>query len=134
MADFQPGYPTGWTKLGPALNNFCILLNPLLFYITAKSKCQVLDCQGSWEQIINNILEISQVSSFKIAGNGPWTTIVLRFHECMADASVSPIHRSTPQSCYRRKPPIQMWMDRERMEQHRILSAEKIVHENNSSR
>ena len=86
------------------------------------------------EQTINNILEISQLSSFKIAGNGPRTTIVLRFDECMADASVSPIHRSTPRNCYRRKPPIQMRRDRERMEQHRNFSAEKIVHENNSSR
>ena len=86
------------------------------------------------EQTINNILDISQLTSFKIAGNGPWTTIVLRFDECMADASVSPIHRSTPQSCYRRKPPIQMRRDRERIEQHRNSSADKIVHENNSSK
>ena len=88
------------------------------------------------EQTISNILDISQLSSFKIAGNGPRTTIVLRFDECMADASVSPIHRSTPQSCYRRKPPIQMRRDRDRdrMEQHRNLPAEKIVRENNSSR
>ena len=83
------------------------------------------------EQTINNILDISQLTSFKIAGNGPWTTIV---DECMADASVSPIHRSTPQSCYRRKPPIQMRRDRERIEQHRNSSADKIVHENNSSK
>ena len=44
-----------------------------------------------------------------------------------------PIHRSTPRSCYPRKPPIQMRRDRERMEQHRNSSAEKIVLENNSS-
>ena len=77
------------------------------------------------EQTISNILDISQLSSFKIAGNRPRTTIVLRFDE---------IHRSTPQSCYRRKPPIQMRRDRARMEQHRNLPAEKIVRENNSSR
>ena len=76
------------------------------------------------EQTISNILDISQLSSFKIAGNGPRTTILLRFDECMADASVSPIHRSTPRSW---KPPIQMRRDRDRMEQHRNLAAEKIV-------
>ena len=88
------------------------------------------------KQTISNILDISQLSSFKIAGNGPRTPIVLRFDECMADASVSPIHRSTPQSCYRTvgSPPIQMRRDRDRMEQHRNLPAEKIVRENNSSR
>ena len=86
------------------------------------------------EQTISNILDISQLSSFKKAGKGPRATIVLRFDECMADASVSPIHRSTPQSCYRRKPPIQMRRDRDRMEQHKNLPAEKIVRENNSSR
>ena len=86
------------------------------------------------EQTISNILDISQLSSFKIAGNGPRTTIVLRFDDCMADASVSPIHRSTPQSCYRRNPPIQIRRDRDRMKQHRNLPAEKIVRENNSSR
>ena len=83
---------------------------------------------------INSILDISQLCSFKIAGNGPRTTIILRFDEYMADASVSPIHRSTPRSCYRRRPPIQMRRDRERMEQHRNLTADKIVHENSSSR
>ena len=86
------------------------------------------------EQTINNMLCISQLSSFKIAGNGPRTTIVLRFDDCMADASVSPIHRSTPRSCYRRNPPIQMRRDGGRMEQHRNLSAEKIVRANNSSK
>ena len=86
------------------------------------------------EQTINNTLDISQLSSFKIAGNGPRTTIVPRFDECMADASVSPIHRSTPWNCYRRKPPIQMRRDRERMEHHRNLLAEKKVQQNNSSR
>ena len=49
-ADFRRGYSTGRTKLGPALNNFCIRLNPLLFYITYESKCQVLDYQGSWNR------------------------------------------------------------------------------------
>ena len=43
ISDFRCGYPTGRRMLGPALNSFCIRLNPLLFYITAKSKCQVLD-------------------------------------------------------------------------------------------
>ena len=86
------------------------------------------------ELTTSNILDISQLFSLKIAGNGPWTIIVQRFDECVADASVSPIHRSTPQSCYCRKPPIQMRGDRERMEQHRNFSAEKIVRKNNSSR
>ena len=86
------------------------------------------------EQTISNILDISQLSSFKIAGNGPRTKIVLRFGVCMADASVSPIHRWTPQSCYRRKPPIQTRRDRDRMEQHRNLPAQEMVLENNSSR
>ena len=86
------------------------------------------------ELTTSNILDISQLFSLKIAGNGPWTIIVQRFDECVADASVSPIHRSTPQSCYCWKPPIQMRGDRERMEQHRNFSAEKIVRKNNSSR
>ena len=86
------------------------------------------------EQTVSNILDISQLSSFKVAGNGPRTTTVLRFNEFMADASVSPIHRLTPQSCYRRKPPIQMRIDRDRMKQHRNLPAEKIVRQNNSLR
>ena len=44
------------------------------------------------EQTINNILEESKLVSYKIAGNGPRATIVLRFDANMADASVSPIH------------------------------------------
>ena len=44
------------------------------------------------EQTINNILEEYKLASYKIAGNGPRTTIVLRFDANMADASVSPIH------------------------------------------
>ena len=57
------------------------------------------------EQTINNILEELKLSSYKIAGNGPRTTIVLRFDANMADSSVSPIHQSTPQGGYRRKSP-----------------------------
>ena len=41
------------------------------------------------EQTISNILDISQLSSFKIAGNGPRTTIVLQFDECTADTSIN---------------------------------------------
>ena len=48
------------------------------------------------EQTISNILDISQLSSFKIVGNGPRTTIVLRFDECMADASVTDTPIDTP--------------------------------------
>ena len=51
------------------------------------------------EQTINNILEESKLASYKIAGNGPRTTIVLRFDANMANASVSPIHQSTTQGC-----------------------------------
>ena len=43
------------------------------------------------ELTISNILDISQLSSFKIAGNGPRTAVVLPFDECMAKACVSPI-------------------------------------------
>ena len=71
------------------------------------------------ELTLSNILDISQLSSFKIAGNGPRTTIV------MADVSVSRINRSTPQSCYRPKPLTQMRRGRERIDQHRKLSADK---------
>ena len=71
---------------------------------------------------------------FTIAWNGPRTTIILRFDGCMADTSVSPIPRSTPRSCYRQKPSNQMRRNRERMDQHRNSSAEKIVHGNNISR
>ena len=67
-------------------------------------------------------------------GNDPRTAIVLLFDECMADLSVSLKHRSTPRSCCRRKSPIQFRRDKERMEQHRNLSAEKIGQENNSIR
>ena len=77
------------------------------------------------EQTINNNLKMSQLPSFKIAGNRLLGTIVLRFDECVADASVSPIYRSTPQGCYHRKPQIQFRRDKERIEQHRNLSAEK---------
>ena len=49
-SDFRHGYSTGRRKLGPALNNLFIHLNPLLFYITAESKCKVLDYQGSWNR------------------------------------------------------------------------------------
>ena len=56
------------------------------------------------EQTLNNILEESKLASYKIVGNGPRTTIVLRFDANMADASVSPIHQSTSQGWYRGNP------------------------------
>ena len=86
------------------------------------------------EQTVSNILDISQLSSFKIAGNGPRTTIVLRFDKCMADASVSP-HTSidTPKLLPSEAPNTDE--KRQRQDgQHRNLPAEKIVRENNSSR
>ena len=43
----------------------------------------------------------------------------------------SHIHGPTPQSCYRPKSPIHLRRDRERMEQHKNLSAEKIGQQNN---
>ena len=48
------------------------------------------------ELTIDSILENGKLASYKIAGNGPRTTIVLRFDANMADTSVSPIHQSTP--------------------------------------
>ena len=57
------------------------------------------------EQTINNIFLESKLASYKIAGNGPRTTIVLLFDANMADASVSPMHQSTPQGCYLQKFP-----------------------------
>ena len=78
---------------------------------------------------LNNILQNSQLASYKIAGNGPrTTTIVLRFDACMEDASVSPQHQSTPKS-YCRKSPSQVNKD---VERHVKLRREEMDHQNNS--
>ena len=82
------------------------------------------------EQTINNILEEYKLASYKIAGNGPRTTIVLRFDANMADASVSPIHQSTPQGWHRRKSPGQNRRDGERLQKQINLSRERIDNQN----
>ena len=84
------------------------------------------------EQTINSTLEESKLASYKIAGNGPRTTIVLRFDANMADASVSPIHQSTPQGWYRRKSPGQKRRDGERLQKQINLSRERIDNQNSS--
>ena len=78
------------------------------------------------EQTINNILEEAKLASYKIAGNGPRTTIVLQFNANMAEASVSPTHQSTPQGWYRRKSPGQNRRDGERLQKQINLSRERI--------
>ena len=82
------------------------------------------------EQTINNILEESRFALYKIAGNGPMTTIVLRFDANMADASMSPIHQSTPQGWYLRKSPGQKKRDGERLQKQINLSRERIDNPN----
>ena len=47
------------------------------------------------EQTINNILEEFKLASYKIDGNGPRTTTVLRFNANMADASVAYVSINT---------------------------------------
>ena len=76
------------------------------------------------ELTIDSILENGKLASYKIAGNGPRTTIVLRFDTNMADTSVSPIHQSTP---LRRKSTNQRRQERERLEEHENPSTKKIV-------
>ena len=76
------------------------------------------------ELTIDSILEHGKLASYKIAGNGPRTTIVLRFDANMADTSVSPIHQSTP---LRRKSTNQRRGERERLEEHENPSTKKIV-------
>ena len=80
------------------------------------------------ELTLNIILQDSQLASYKIAGNGPRTTIVLRFDACMEDASVSPLHQSTPKS-YCLKSPSQMNKD---VERHVKLRREEMDHQNSS--
>ena len=75
------------------------------------------------ELTIDSILGNGKLASYKIAGNGPRTTIVLRFDTNMADTSVSPIHQSTP---LRRKSTNQRRRERERLE-HENPSTKKIV-------
>ena len=81
------------------------------------------------ELILNNILQDSQLASYKIAGNGPRTTIVLRFDACMEDASVSPLHQSTPKS-YGRKSSSQSNKD---VERHVKVRREEMDYQNNGS-
>ena len=76
------------------------------------------------ELIIDSILENGKLASYKIAGNGPRTTIALRFDTNVADTSVSPIHQSTP---LRRKTTNQRRRERERLEEHENPSTKKIV-------
>ena len=76
------------------------------------------------ELTIDSILENGKLASYNIAGNGPRTTIVLRFDANMADTSVSPIHQSTP---LRRKSTNYSSRERERLEQHENPPAERIV-------
>ena len=80
------------------------------------------------ELTLNNILQDSQLASYKIAGNGPRTTIVLRFDACMADTSVSPLNQSTPKS-YCRKSPSQLNKD---VERHVMLRREEMDPRNSS--
>ena len=81
------------------------------------------------ELTLNNILQDSQLASNEIAGNGPRTTIFLRFDACMEDTSLSPQHQSTPKS-YRRKSSSQSNKD---VERHVKLLREEMDHQNNSS-
>ena len=68
------------------------------------------------ELTIDSILENGKLASYKIAGNGLRTSIVLRFKARIAGTSVSPIHQSTS---LRRKSTNQMRRDKERLEQHK---------------
>ena len=76
------------------------------------------------ELAIDGILENGKLASYKIAGNRPRTTIVLRFDANMADTSESPIHQSTP---LRRKSTNDSRRERERSEQHENPPAGRIV-------
>ena len=78
------------------------------------------------EQTLNNILEESKLASYKIAGNGPRTTIVLRFDANMADVNVSSMHQSTPQGCYRRKSPGHRRRGGKRLQKQINLSRERL--------
>ena len=71
------------------------------------------------ECIINNILEESQLASYKIAGNGQRTTLVLRF-DAMIDTGVLNFHQSTPanNNCHR-KSPSKIQRDNRRLQQFR---------------
>ena len=78
----------------------------------------------------NNILEESKLGSYKIAGNGPRTTVVLRFDAGMADASVSPAHQSKRQGWYRRKSSGQKRREGERLQKQINLSRERLDNQN----
>ncbi|GFR96754.1 hypothetical protein ElyMa_004459500, partial [Elysia marginata] len=47
------------------------------------------------ENIINSLLQESQLASYKLTENEQRTTLVLQF-DAMADTSVSTFHQSTP--------------------------------------
>ena len=82
------------------------------------------------EEKINNILKGSKLASYKIAGNGFRTTIILRFDANMADACGSLIHQSTPQGCYPCKSPSQKRRVRERLPQGIKLTRETVDNQN----
>ena len=71
------------------------------------------------ELTIDSILENGKLALYKIAGNGPRTTIVLRFDTNMSDTIVSLINQSTP---LRRKSTNQMRWERERLEHENPLT------------
>ena len=108
----------------------CFLLLLLIFWFCFFCCCFFFGGGGRGPGVV--FAFPSENISFDLARNDPGTTIVLLLDECMVDASVSPIHRSTPPSCFLRKSPIQFRRDKERMEKHRNLAAEKIRQENNS--
>ena len=76
------------------------------------------------ELTIDSILENGKLTSYKIAGNGPRSTIVLRFDANMANTSGSTIHQSTP---LRQKSTNYSRREKERLEQHENPPAERIV-------
>ena len=74
------------------------------------------------ETVIVKLMEESFLSSYKIAGNGGRSTIVLRFETTTMAATdtdgASSIHQSVPASCsYRRKAPCHYERDRRRRDQ-----------------
>ncbi|GFR92062.1 hypothetical protein ElyMa_006190800 [Elysia marginata] len=76
------------------------------------------------ENILNNMLQESQLASYKLAGNQQRTTQYLRF-DAMADTSVSTYHLSTPAEV-RRKSPSQLRRDRRRIRERYLLSKEDV--------
>ncbi|GFR86866.1 hypothetical protein ElyMa_002477800 [Elysia marginata] len=76
------------------------------------------------ENILNSMLQESQLASYKLAGNQQRTTLVLRF-DAMADTSVPTFHQSTPAEV-RRKSPSQLRRDRRRICKRYLLSKEDV--------